>query len=238
MKLRILIILYAAVTLSLTGAPPRGLAPHTIMCFFKPAYHLQEDMPERVEIPRSTEEIQDIIANQQINGYTREGIVATYHGHVGFSNHAGEIVFPRKHTKDDMFIVVTRSIRPQVVEGETVSFFTLDAAQHTRMYYLQRKTDTEEETPYWDVSEVSVENGDRLPASAVTIFAKPENVVVPTGKFATIKGENLLLPNIYVKKSMAIGPSALAFLDVSKYFAPIRYVRKYTSDRYTTGVRP
>lgn len=213
------------------------MAPHTIMCFCKPAVHLYADQPGNIELPKTTQELQDKIFEAQIERFTRRGVLATYHGYVTFSDQNGQILFPRKHTRDDMFYVVTRKVRPVITYGETVQHFTIDNAEATRMYYLKRMQDEDNNVTYWDVSELEVKAGQHIPPSAMIIFSNPEHIIVPTGIFKTIDGGSLLLPDLYIKKGIPIGPNVLAFLPLNKYFTPVNHTYAYTSDRYATGTR-
>jgi len=223
---------------SVYGASQRGITPHNIIGFCKPAFHLQSHTPASIRIPRDEREMSEEILQAQINAYTQRGIIATYHGYTTFSDHNGEIRFPRKHTSDDMFYVVTRSIQPVMGQGETVQHFTITKPDEARMYYLERKQDEQQASTYWDVRELDVTQDRKVPASAMVIFSHPEHIIVPVGTFATIDDGNLILPDMYVTKDMPIGPNALAFLRVNKYFAPVTRAHTYTADRYATGLRP
>ncbi len=216
----------------------RAMAPHTIMCFCKPAPHLYADKPENIQLPQTDQDLQNAILKSQIDRFTKRGIIATYHGYVTFSDQNGQLLFPRKHTSDDIFYVVTRNIRPVISHGETVRSFIIENPKQTRMYYLQRKQNEKQNITYWEVKEIEVTDEQHIPPSSMIIFSNPDHIIVPTGTFTTIDGGNLLLPDLYIKKGIPIGPNVLAFLPLSKYFAPVTHTYAYTSDRYATSTRP
>ena len=237
-RLSITLCIFMASIHIMHAVPGRGLAPHSIICFCKPVLHLYSDRPDSIQFPENEREMNDLIAEEQINKFTERGVVATYQGYVTFSDHNGQLLFPRKHTSDEMYYVITRSVRPVISHGETVQHWTIENPKTTRMYYLKRHHNEEQDVTYWNVTELDVEKGQKIPESATIIFSQPEHIIVPTGMFATINGGNLLLPDMYIKKSIPIGPNVLAFLRVNKYFAPVTYAYAYTNDRYATGMRP
>jgi len=225
-------------TIGTYTAPPQGMAPHAIICFCKPAVHLQADAPRSVEVTFEPGGMSKQILDTQIQKYSTHGVIGAYHGYVALSDHNGQLLFPRKHTSDEIYYVITRSIAPKMGKNDTVQKFYVTKPEQARMYYLKRMRDNEDEKPYWKVTELEVDDKQPIPAASIMIFSNPDHIIVPTGKFTTIDGGTLLMPDLYVKKSIPIGPNALAFLRVNRYFAPVTHVYAYTADRYATGMRP
>jgi len=215
----------------------RGMAPHNIIVYCKPALHLYEEQPEHIRLP-DEQEMQKALQEGAIRDNKQEGVCAAYHGYTTFSNHRGKMSFPRKHSQEDIFLIITRGITPVFSHDETIQYLQITRAKETRMYYLKRVKDTEKNTAHWNVSELSVEERQSIPPSGLIIFARPEHVIVPTGTFDTIPGGTLLLPEIYIKQSMPNSVNSLAFLRINRYFAPVRRTQAYQPNRYATGILP
>ncbi len=164
------------------------------------------------------------------------GIIGAYAGYCTVSNSIGQLTFPRKHAKDEITVVITQKIKPVIVRGQTVRNFIVTPGAPSQWYTFTRNpADQKIRTPYWTVKDLDVTENTRIPAEALIIFAKPEDIKIPTSPIATIGGTTLLLPTLDITKLYRVEPNALQFLKVSKYFSPVKQYRRYLADRFATN---
>lgn len=164
------------------------------------------------------------------------GIIGAYAGFSTVSNSIGQLTFPRKHAKDEIIVVVTQKIKPVIVRGQTVRNFIVTPGATAQWYTFIREPAGTIPVPHWQVKPYAATETERIPADALIIFAKPEDIVIPQSPIATIGGTSLLLPTLLVTKQYRVEPNALQFLKVSKYFATVKPAYRYLPSRFATNI--
>lgn len=217
----------------------RPISPHIITFFVEP-YEEQptKDQQKIQKVIETPGKLNHTILKKRLLNTRNQGLYATYFGFVTHSDANGQVTFPRKHLKDEITFVVTQRIKPVMLKGNTVHHFDLGATIDAAYYQLVRKQDSSKKFFYWDAKKIDIPTNRRIPISAIVLFAKPDNVIMYEGATVTDNNQNLVLPPIYVKPTITTGINALAFLKISKYFRPIKFVYNYTPERYATMIKP
>ena len=153
--------------------------------------------------------------------YKLSGFFATYAGYTDTSNPDGRISFPLRHSTPKLYLAITPSINLVKVKGKTISHREYIVDTETKMYLLEQKTD-ERQTTYWEVSEQPLPENRKVNPLTLIIFANPQNIVVPTGKFLSEPSSHLILPELYVVGDIQQGSILLKALDLKRFFEKIR----------------
>ena len=164
------------------------------------------------------------------------GIFATYAGYLNASDPDGRIIFPRKHTKDFVKLLVTNKITPIIMAENTIHHWEIEKGTPATMYHVERKQDLATELFYWSVMPVDLPANNRVPREAVVLLAKPHHVHVPIGITLASDNPNLLLPDIYVKKGIAAISNALYLLNLRHFFGQLGVMLKKEKGRYQIKV--
>ncbi len=164
--------------------------------------------------------IKDFIDPNAVNG-----IFATYKGFINTSNPDGQIIFPRKQEEPIVHLIVTTRLTPIMMNNTTIAHWELEENVPAAMYKFERIKDEVSDMFIWKVSKEELPEKGIIPTyhfDYIHIFAKPENIYVPLGATVTKDGENLLLPDIYVKPEINKMSNALYVLYMRHFFGPIR----------------
>jgi hypothetical protein len=214
-------------------------AEATIIAFFryeKPFVNLEaEILREKIEKPGKISRwgLKQLLAIP----LSTLGIIGAYAGYCAVSNTIGQLTFPRKHAKDELMVLITQKIKPVIIRGQTVRNFIITPGASAQWYLFTREpADASITVPSWTVKQYTHAESERIPADALIIFAKPEDISVPTSPIATIGGTSLLLPTLLVTKQYRVEPNALQFLKVAKYFAPVKHSYRYLPNRFATNI--
>lgn len=157
------------------------------------------------------------------------GVLATYMGFVGVSSVDGQITFIRNHKNPGVNILIAQTIEPIMMLSNIVHHWEIKPEVPAAMYSMNRKQDDETKLYYWDTQELPLPENKRIPLETIVIFAKPDNIVVPTGITITEGGAQLVLPTIYTRKGFNLVPRTLVFLKIRHFFGPQNYVTKKTT---------
>lgn len=160
------------------------------------------------------------------------GIIGAYAGYCTVTNSIGQLIFPRKHAKDEITVVITQKIKPVIVRGQTVRNFIVTPGAAAKWYTFTRESNEKVPSAFWRVKSIDAQESARIPAEALIIFANPEDILIPHSPIATISGTTLLLPTLNVTKQYRVEPNALQFLKVSKYFSTVKLSHRYLADRF------
>jgi hypothetical protein len=169
------------------------------------------------------------------------GVYVSYAGFVDRLNANGQVVFPRKNQSDTITLIVTQKIDPVVLRGNTVEFFIRNEKYPIQYYQMSRNLDPKTQFHYWETKKIPAPISKKISPSTIVLFAKPDQIYIPEGKSIAMKGPNLLLPPIYPTQALAHNQkniNALSFLNINKYFEPIKLQRKYMKTRYGQLIRP
>lgn len=147
------------------------------------------------------------------------GIFSSYAGFLSVSDPNGRVTFPLRHTKPVCYYLVTPEIFPMIMFGNTIHHWQLVPKQPASLYKLIKKKDEELNEYYWEVTQLPLPEDKIISKKAVIIFANPSKVHIPEGITPTHENPQLVLPDIYIKKSISKVPEALYVLTIRQFFA-------------------
>lgn len=182
------------------------------------------------------------LAKQQYYGFGRSsfvvGIFSSYAGFLNASDANGQTIFPLKHEKSTIPLVVTTKLTPIMMGGLTIDHWQLEEGTPAKMFQLEQNTDAETQISYWGCEEMPLPQNNILPRETLIIFANPRYVYVPTGISPTVAGLNLVLPPIYTKKGIDTIDNALYLLNIKHFFGPLQSLYKVQPKEYSQLVTP
>jgi hypothetical protein len=179
------------------------------------------------------------IAKQTINGiihhHVTSGIFSSYFGFLNVSDQNGQTVFPRKQSKPVLEIIITNKITPIMMYQSTVSHWELVPGAPAEMYHAEQQEDPDTKLTFWNIEKVPLPADNHIPLQdALIIIAKPQNIMVPTGITLSEPSANLILPDMYIKKSIETARNAIYVLNLSFLFRPIDLLYKKEKIKYET----
>jgi hypothetical protein len=160
------------------------------------------------------------------------GIFALYAGNVALSDSTGQIVFPYKHNRPFVYLLITDHITPTVMFYNTLKNWEIERGTPARMFSLERKQDPQTNLYYWDVQEVDLPANNVIPLEAIVLLTNPKHIYVPTGITVTQDSPNLLLPDVFVRKGINTVEHALYILNLLQFFGSIETRYKLDTKRY------
>ncbi len=219
---------------------PLSHADATITLFLR-LYPAHEDGQFATEISTSLRN-PGKIAHYTVHGILQKdwnsGIFATYGGFLSSSDSNGELMFPRRHEKPQVHLVVTDRATPIMMAGNTIHHWEFEPETHAQMFAMEQKKDMDTQLSYWDVRKVEIPDNNVIPYDAVIIFANPKDMYVPTGVTVVKPQPNLVLPDVYVKKGIKIYPTTLYVLNLRHFYGPIRFMYEKRPSSYSSLINP
>ena len=85
---------------------------------------------------------------------------------------------------------------------------------------VEKNKDEELNEYYWQVTQVPLPEDKIISNKTVIVFANPSKIYIPEGITPTQDNPQLILPDLYVKKSIAKMEEALYVLTIRQFFAP------------------
>ncbi len=164
------------------------------------------------------------------------GIFSIYGGYLQVSDVNGQIMFPRKHEKTQVYLVITNKITPITMFENTIHHWELVSGTPAMMYTIERKYDKDSEIFYWDTQQVELPENNEVPLTSIVIFAKPKYILVPIGITITNDNPNLLLPPLLVRKGVNIVSNAVYILNFRHLFGRLYLTYKKEATRYSAHV--
>jgi hypothetical protein len=161
-----------------------------------------------------------------------EGIFSTYWGYLNVSNIDGQVIFPRKHTKNSVDILVTEKIIPIMMIGNTVHYWETDPSVPSQLFSIERKQDHDTKLYFWDTQKKEPPSDKIIHLDTIIIFAKPQYMYIPTGITITDNSPQLILPDMYAKKGMNIIARTLWVLTLKHFFSSLKYIYQKNSKTY------
>ncbi len=245
MLLNVFFIMLSFLSFSGLGQPiakaqqeKRSVTPHIITLFI--------ERTADIGLPPSPEHILGKVTRAgapgrlYIDGQLRrknvQGIYAVYMGWATHSDINGQILFPRSTPASSITLVVTRSLQPVLTHERLIHHFRASFDEPAEYYQFQLSTEQEE--PSWNVYKQETPSDRVIPADAIVIIAKPNQMLIHEGTFSTVKSLNLILPTLYARPNLIAGVNALHFLKVNRYFAPVQYNWRYGTARYGVIITP
>ena len=164
------------------------------------------------------------------------GLWAAYAGMCTFSDYQGQISFPRRNIDEEVTLLVTQKIKPIVFSGATVHRFTVAEGAPYALYTITRKS--ARDTFFWEIVSAELPPNRAISPFTLILFAKPEDIHLPTDLIITNGSPNLLLPTIGVARGANLTLNTLLFFKVNQFFAPVVRAYRYTDDRFATLLMP
>lgn len=149
------------------------------------------------------------------------GIVGTYAGFMQASNTDGQMIFPRKQTNNQLFLLITAEVEPVLMFPNTVKEWRLIDKKPYAYFNVSRTTDAETDLTYWNVEDAPLKPQEPLQVETLILLANPNDLVVPTGITLTNTGPNLQLPTIYSQNSLDTSLQALTLMNIAYLFRPV-----------------
>jgi hypothetical protein len=148
-----------------------------------------------------------------------QGIMCLYCGNVATSDKNGQFIFTRNQQTPNIYILVTKGISPAyIIAPDTIHNWMLDPTQPSELYFIQFKQDDKLELYYFNVSKVALPKNNNIPLNTILFISDPKDVFIPLGATVTELSQNLLLPNIYIKKDFCFLNNSLYTLAIKQYF--------------------
>jgi hypothetical protein len=189
----------------------------TITFFFRPS----SDIEKMMHIFKKPGNLAKSMVNGMVNHSSIAGISVLYFGYITASDYNGEVIFPRKHQKSAVTIVVTPELFPVALFENTVHHWELIPGVPVAMYVCEQKYNDKTEEYYWDSKEISVPMDRKIPLEAIIIVAKPKNIIIPSGITPTRETANLVLPPLYITKGINIVDNSTYMLTLRHLFRPV-----------------
>lgn len=160
------------------------------------------------------------------------GLFCTYAGFLALSNGIGQVTFPRKHDEPALSIIITNKIQPILMAANTIHHWMIPIDGDTVQYSLERKKDAETGLTYWNVTKQAIPDDRIVPSRSILIFAKPKDFYIPEGATLTVDSPNLVLPDIYARRSTDIATNAMHALAIRQFFDNVQTERNRTGKMY------
>lgn len=154
------------------------------------------------------------------------GIFGTYAGFLGISDWNGRMTFPRMQNSDTIYLIVTTKMSPVLMLANTIHHWELEEGTPVAYYKAERAFDSETEQTYWNIARAELPKDNIIPLASVLIFARPKDIVVPLGDTVSAKSPHLLLPKMYVKRSINRISNALYVININQFFASLQMTGK------------
>jgi hypothetical protein len=192
-------------------------ADPVITFFFKPLID-EELFAQKLKKPGT-------LAHYALHGIGRhtavDGLLVLYGGYVAASDYDGEIIFPRKHQKNVVTILVTPEIVPVPLFENTIVHWSIVSGLPAKMYSCELQHNDVTKQHYWNIQEVALPENNIIPLATMVIIAQPENIIVNLGETITHETTNFVLPDIYVKKGIHDTENSCYMLTIRHLFKPV-----------------
>ena len=199
-----------------------GDNPHIITLFLKkyPAI-------EKYDIDHAQQKLknQQKLANSTIKHTTQnwtEGIFCSYAGYLAISNYLNQITFPRKHQKEKFYILVTPKINPIFMFPNTIHHLEINDQSPSDFYSLEKIHDKQTNMYMWKTEKKDIPKNKRIPLNTIIFFSNPKHIYVPTGVVLTNNNAQLVLPDIYVKKTFNHAANSLFVSNIKQFFGNVQ----------------
>lgn len=203
----------------------------TITIFVRPYPEAQatriEKFEQQIETPGKLSA--KTIKNHYFSHMPNTGLFATYMGYLSLTDPNGQLTFPRKSAKTTFNLLVTPNIKPIFMLGNTIHHWEIDHSVPNKLYTVTQKQDPATKRWLWETKKGTLPRNDIISLNTIVLFAKPSNIVVPEGVTLTTNNPQLILPDIFAKKSLNIPRRALNVLMIRQFFGPLHKTIKKDS---------
>jgi hypothetical protein len=161
--------------------------------------------------------------NSVVNHNPAAGIFATYAGQLTASGTDGQLTFARRQESPQLKLLITEKMEPIFQVGTTIQYWELKPDVPAALYSITQDRDQDTEIEFWKVERSKLPKNRKISIDTIIIFAKPETTYVPEG-ITPIKhpGADLVLPDIFIKKSIDSLASSLYILNLKRLFAQVQ----------------
>lgn len=207
---------------------------HKIMFFVREYPSLKDtiDVEKFLKKMQDPEKAARKILKLQLRAYAKPGLFASYGGFITVSNNEGKIVFPRKHQRPFVYMIVTPDVTPVLMLGKTVHHWELHAHLPVEVYRFEFKQDSETQLYYWDVQPDERPADNSVPLDSIVVIGKPKNIYIPTGITIKKDSPHLFLPDIYARKGFNILTNSLNTLKAKHFFHQATPFYKKAGEKY------
>lgn len=147
------------------------------------------------------------------------GIMCLYGGNVALSDKNGQMIFKRNQQTPNIYFLVTKSVLPAyMIAPSTVHNWMLDPKEPAALYFAEFKTNDQLELYYFEISEAELPADRNIALNTIIFIADPKDVFIPIGATLTDLSQNLILPNIYIKRDFCFLHNSLYTLAIKQYF--------------------
>jgi len=191
-----------------------------ISFFIRPCPTLTNEKKAIKKINKLTHpgKLADYTLKELSQNYIVSGICCTYGGYMAVSDLNGQVIFPRRHKTADVDLIITKHIIPITMLHNTIHHWEFEEGTLAKMYSIVRKEDKETDAFFWDVNPIKIPKDDVIPIKSIVILADPKYVLVPSGITLTKESNQLILPDIYVKKGIKKIDHILYSLGINVFF--------------------
>lgn len=171
-----------------------------------------------------------------MQGYPLSGIFSSYAGYLQASNSFGQIIFPRRHASSTLTLLITPSITPLMMFGNTIHHWELEPGVAAQLYTMTRHENTQQNLFFWTVEKGTLPANNIIPAQTIILFTKPSSISIPLGATKTDASPNLMLPDIFIKKGAVNSETTFFILNLRHFFAPINQLYKKEPTRFSSQI--
>jgi hypothetical protein len=173
--------------------------------------------------------VHDIIQTNRVSG-----ICCLYYGYVSVSDNIGQVRFPRRHTKNEINLLITPTIEPVSLFENTIKHWKLAEGSPAHMYLMREQLDETSNQYVWIITKASLPTDGIIPVDTIVIIAKPRDIIIPSEISPTKQTANLVLPTLYVKQGINVVSHSAYFLNIRHLFRPVTFKTEQTPLRITT----
>ena len=141
------------------------------------------------------------------------GVMCLYGGNVALSDKNGQIIFKRNQQTPNLYFLPAYMIAPSTVHN-----WMLDSQEPASLYFAEFHQNDSLELYYYQVSEADLPKDNHIPLNTIIFIADPKDVFIPTGATLTDLSQNMILPNIYIKRDFCFMHNSLYTLAIKQYF--------------------
>ncbi len=159
------------------------------------------------------------MSNMQKFNTALPGVMCLYGGNVALSDKNGQIIFKRNQQTPNIYLLVTKSVLPAyMIAPSTMHNWMLDPKEPTDLYFAEFKQNDQLELYYYEISKADLPDDHNIPLNTIIFIADPQEVFIPTGATLTDLSQNMILPNIYIKRDFCFMHNSLYTLAIKQYF--------------------
>jgi len=168
------ILIVVAIMLTLTHS--KLFCDQIITFFFKPYPSIldKDKMIKKANRFARPEKLAQYALEGKLNQYMISGIFCAYNGYLSISDLNGQVIFPRRHRDNEVFILITDIIVPIFMTGNTIHHWEIEKENPAKMYHIKRMQDRAIGLHFWEVKEVEVPADRRIDKETIVVMAKPK----------------------------------------------------------------